>query len=596
MVSFLLRSTLVLLLLVGMSSYAEDKVIVYLPSDMNEPSKGPWDFPLIEIPVMELAVPSVPTMVDASDFGCGVKVTWDSMAFAVSYKIWRVPKFAIWTTYDEIATSSTNSYTDASATLNTSYYYKVQACNIVGNCSDLSTRALGKSTFCLIPFPVDPLVAPVAPASVDASDGVYEDKIMVSWSDATSATYYEVWRSHDGGVAEKIPVNVFGTSYADTPLPAATAYSYQVVACNGIGCSAKSGADAGSTASAAPVAPIVPAGPTVVQATDGTHADKVVVTYNASVDAGSVAYYRIFRETTLYGIYNDSVGTSVTTSFTDNSPVPGTQYYYAVTACNAADVCAMSVDADGGYAGTLGGEPPVPDESVAPVTPDSIVASDGTYPDKVVIVISAVAEATSYEIYRSTDSSLPGTKIGTVSSHITQDTTAIPGAQYYYRAKACNAEGCSDLTMPDGGHASAEETAIEETVAAALIAQGSYEIDGTFGEHDFEGVINAFDWAFTTNGGTSFQLQGKAATANDVFGWKIADIPTPTAVWYMFPLGSDVDEDGSLKFDWGLAYTNMNDKQVYKLSGVSASGNFEYSDQIDVDYTVSGDTILFTAP
>lgn len=606
MVSFLLRSTLVLLLLVSMSSYAEDKLIVYMPSDVGgDPSKGPWDFPTIDLDDLMPGVPATPTNVNASDFGCSVNVTWDSMSFATSYKIWRRAKLSMSLIYEILDTSSTNSYSDTTAVDDIAYYYKVQACNIIGTCSTLSSYTEGKKVCLLVkPWPVDPVwpvwpdpvpTAPSAPGSVDASDGVYADKIMVSWPSVVGATYYEVWRSHDGGAATKLPVNVLGTSYANTPLPEDTAYSYQVKACNTVGCSALSGADAGSTA--APAGPIVPAAPTIVQATDGTHADKVVITYNASADAGSVSYYQIFRETTLFGFYTHSIGTTAATSFTDNSAIPGTQYYYAVTACNAADMCPINVQADGGYAGSLSIVPPVPDEDVAPAVPEHIEASDGTYHNKVVIVISAVADATSYEVYRSTDASLVGTKLGTAPSYITDDTSVSAGVYYYYRAKACNAAGCSDYTMPNRGHAMEEEEPdLEETVANALIAKGSYTIFGTFGQHDFEGVPSAFDWAFTTNGGTSFQLQGKAATANDVFGWKIADIPPPTAMWYMFPLDSDVDGDGSLKFDWVLAYTDMNDKQVYKLTGVSGTGDFLYSDVIDVDYTVSGDTILFTAP
>ena len=86
MVSFLLKSTLVLLLLVGVNSYAQNEPIVYLPSDASEePSKG-WGMPIVEIPILELAAPAVPTHVNATDAGCGVTVTWDSMRYAASIK------------------------------------------------------------------------------------------------------------------------------------------------------------------------------------------------------------------------------------------------------------------------------------------------------------------------------------------------------------------------------------------------------------------------------------------------------------------------------------------------------------------------------
>jgi fibronectin type 3 domain-containing protein len=495
--------------------------------------------------------------------------------------------------YTQIGTSNTNHYDDGSAMMTMRYLYKVQACNVFGTCSDLSTEDTAQPTVCLMPFPMPS--KPDTPSSINATDGSFTNKIVVSWSNE-NANYYEVWRTHGGGAAVKIAGHVVGTSYSDTGLAEGVAYSYQVKACNNIGCSAISGADAGSTAAAAP-AVTTPSAPTVVQATDGTHADKVVITYNASADVAHVSYYRIFRETSLFGIYSHSIGTSTITTFTDTTATPGTQYYYAVTACNAAHSCGGDVHPDGGYAGTLGSVDPVPAPTVAPAVPANVVASDGTYTDKVQVIISTVADATKYEVYRSSDAATVGNKIGTVSTHITFDTTAIPGAQYFYRAKACNDTGCSDYTMPDRGYAAeAPAVSIEKVVADALIAKGNYNIDGTFGRHDFENAVGSFDWAFTTSSGSSYQLQGNAPTINDVFGWKSADIPTPTPAWYMFPMGSDVDGDGSQKFDWILVSTDSNNKQVYKLGGVSGTGNFVYSNKINVDYTVSGNSIAFTAP
>jgi len=597
MVSFLLKPMLMLFLLVGLSAFAKEAEILYLPSD-DGASKGPFDIPVLQIPdpgTLQVGVPEAPTNLQASVPNCGkIMLDWDSMNFATSYKIWRRPLIAPnGTPYSQIATSDTNSYEDGTVNIVTRYLYKVQACNLFNTCSDFSGVDTAQALACFIPM--NPITAPDTPSSINATDGAYANKIVVSWSDE-SATYYEVWRTHGGGAAVKIDGHVVGTSYADTGLAEGVAYSYQVKACNSAGCSALSGADAGSTAAAAPAVSI-PAAPTSVQATDRTHADKVVVTYNASVDIGHVSYYRVFRETALYGIYNTSIGTSTTTTFTDNTAVPGTQYYYAVTACNAANECAHNVHPDGGYAGTLGSSDPVPDPTTVPAVPASVVASDGTYLNKVQIIIDTVADATKYEVYRSSDAATVGNKIGTVSTHITFDTTAVPGAQYYYRAKACNDAGCSDYTMPDRGYAEeAPAVSIEATVADALIAEGSYNIDGTFGRHDFDNAVSSFDWAFTTSSGSSYQLQGNPPTVNDVFGWKSADIPTPTPAWYMFPMGSDIDGDGSQKFDWILVSTDSNNKQVYKLGGVSGTGNFVYSNKIDVDYTVSGDSITFIAP
>ncbi len=125
----------------------------------------------------------------------------------------------------------------------------------------------------------------------------------------------------------------------------------------------------------------------------------------------------------------------------------------------------------------------------------------------------------------------------------------------------------------------------------ALLNKGIYTIDGTFGSYDFSDAEAAFDWAFTTANGTSYQLQGVAPTSNDLFGWKAVNITTPEPKWYMFSLGNDVDGDGSKKFDWVLLSANLNNKSVYKLAGVADNQTFKYSAKLDIDYSVNGNTI-----
>jgi len=59
----------------------------------------------------------------------------------------------------------------------------------------------------------------------------------------------------------------------------------------------------------------------------------------------------------------------------------------------------------------------------------------------------------------------------------------------------------------------------------------------------------------------------------------------------MFALGDDIDGDGSQKFDWVLLSTNMEKKAAYKLKGETASGTFDYSNKLDIDYSVNGNSI-----
>ena len=117
----------------------------------------------------------------------------------------------------------------------------------------------------------------------------------------------------------------------------------------------------------------------------------------------------------------------------------------------------------------------------------------------------------------------------------------------------------------------------DDKTVAEFITSKSFTKTGTFTNYDFLGVDKAFDWAFVTNSGAVYQLQGKSPTKSDVFGWKKVDIkPTITSSsWNMIFL-DDWDSDGVTKFDWVLYKNENKTDQIYKLGGVSDSGNFVY--------------------
>ncbi len=127
-----------------------------------------------------------------------------------------------------------------------------------------------------------------------------------------------------------------------------------------------------------------------------------------------------------------------------------------------------------------------------------------------------------------------------------------------------------------------------------LLLSKAHSVDGTFGAYDFTptGDKGKFDWAFTTSSGKSYQLLGNAPSDDNAFGWAIADIVAPEAVWSMFSL--DIDGNGKIgKFEWILVGTNF--QAVYKLDGTSEDGSFDYSDPIELNYTMTQDGVIFSA-
>jgi hypothetical protein len=85
-----------------------------------------------------------------------------------------------------------------------------------------------------------------------------------------------------------------------------------------------------------------------VNASDGTSATTVTVSWSASTGATG---YSIFRSTSA-GTTGSQVGTSTTTAFTDTTVTAGVLYYYSVVATNASGSSQPSAQ-DSGFAGTL---------------------------------------------------------------------------------------------------------------------------------------------------------------------------------------------------------------------------------------------------
>ncbi|MEA2111068.1 MAG: hypothetical protein U9P71_03360, partial [Campylobacterota bacterium] len=145
------------------------------------------------------------------------------------------------------------------------------------------------------------------------------------------------------------------------------------------------------------------------------------------------------------------------------------------------------------------------------------------------------------------------------------------------------------------GTATPSEDIISSNLSALksdLLNTKTYSVSGSFAAYDFAGVDAAFDWAFVTPKNDVYQLQGNAPSANDAFGWKQVYVNPDEPAWYMAYL-DDWDGDGNSKYDWILVGNGFD--AVYKLEGVTATGNFSYSKKIDVQYSVSSDkkTISF---
>ena len=178
---------------------------------------NPWDWDTTalyttgEITYSILAVMPVPTNVAATDgaFEDKVQVTWDAVAPATGYEIWRSLSAATGTAA-RVGTAVAMTYDDTTTTAMVTNYYWIKATNA----TLVSTFSDADSGWKIAALPV-----PAVPTNVAASDGVYayQGKVVVTWDAAADATGYEVWRNAtaDTGTAVRIGTPS-GTTFDDT--------------------------------------------------------------------------------------------------------------------------------------------------------------------------------------------------------------------------------------------------------------------------------------------------------------------------------------------------------------------------------------------
>ena len=216
------------------------------------------------------------------------------------------------------------------------------------------------------------LMPPPAPTGLTASNGTYTDRVALSWNASSGATSYKLYRSTTTDSASVLTTGITGTSYSDTTATAGTTYYYWVVAANTGG---DSGYSSMATGRRATTTGTVPAAPTGLTASNGTHTDRVALTWNAS---GGAASYKVYRGTAANP--TTLLTTTTGTTHNDTTATPGATYHYRVQATNAAGDSPYSANATGMRATTGGpvSAPYLSDAALAPIpAPIVTTAYDG---------------------------------------------------------------------------------------------------------------------------------------------------------------------------------------------------------------------------
>jgi hypothetical protein len=184
---------------------------------------------------------------------------------------------------------------------------------------------------------------------------------------------------------------------------------------------------------------------------------------------------------TLLGVYTGtSVSALTTVASNDDDPAGGTATSKVTFAATAGTTYMIAIDGYGGVAGSLTLN--VSLAAGALMAPTGVSASDGTYTDGVHVSWSSVGGATAYEVWRyNSNDSTKATKLSTsdVTGTTFTDTSATPGATYYYWVKAKTATLTSAFSAADPGFRAAIGPANNNFANRITIAGTSITVTGS---------------------------------------------------------------------------------------------------------------------
>jgi fibronectin type 3 domain-containing protein len=307
---------------------------------------------------------------------------------------------------------------------------------------------------------------PAAPTNLVATGG--DNKVTLTWSASAGATSYTAKRSTSmGGPYGALSPTTTATTFTDNTAANGTTYFYVVSASNGSGEGMSS-----AEKSATPAAPPPPPAPANLTATPGNR--QIGLSWTASSGAAS---YTVSMGTSSGGPYNVFQQAAITgTTFTKTSLVNGTPYFFVVTASNSGGESAPSSQA-----------------SAAPTlpAPAGLTASPGN--TQVTLSWSAVTNATSYTVQRSTTSGGPYAVVPggmAVPAPPFTDTGLTNGTQYFYVISGSDAGS----TGPSSGQVPATPTA-----AAGISNLVVNDTATTNPPAGTDGIANSLQWSIQSN-------------------------------------------------------------------------------------------------
>ena len=343
-------------------------------------------------PNFKLAAPTVkPSYVGASG---KPYIKWNAVANASKYEVYRATTEN--GTYTLLGTTTATNYTDNKAGSGYTYYYKVKALAANGAESDYSAVVAG--------------ICHCAKPTVKATYMGASGKPYIKWNAVANASKYEVYRATTKSGTYTLLGTTTATHYTDNKAGSGYTYYYKVRAISKVKSTANS-------VFSVPVAGICHCAKPTVKATYMGASGKPYIKWNAVANASQ---YKVYRSTSKNGTYT-LLGTTTATHYTDNKAGSGYTYYYKVRAISKVKSTANSVFS-------------VPVAGICHCAKPTVKIT--TSAGKPKLTWNAVAGASKYYIYRSTEANGTFEHLYSTKNLFYTNKSAVAGTTYYYKVKA----------------------------------------------------------------------------------------------------------------------------------------------------------------
>ncbi len=356
--------------------------------------------------------PRMPAVTAPATAQGSYRVTWSAPASATGYTVEEQVNGGTWA---RLLTGTTALGIDRPGNVPGSYVYRVQASNEYG------TRGWAYSTAVTV-VPAVP-EAPVlsAPTPNPSTTGSYS----LSWAAVGRATAYVLSEQANGGSwVDEAPTTDTLRAYVNV---ANGSYAYRVQACNAAGCSVWSNVVTASVAQ--PVAPGAP--PSLSVAPNPSPDGHYTVAWPPVTGATSYVLYERANGSAPQ-VIGLSTPTATAASFTNRADAT---YTYTVLACSSGGCSAPSASVEAVVAHTTGLPAP------ATVSGPTTALRSGTAFN---VLWSSVAGASRYEVQETALLDTPvATVYGTTATLMGFTRTTRDTAEFEYRVRACDANGCS---------------------------------------------------------------------------------------------------------------------------------------------------------